>query len=369
MPKSARTLIVVLIAALLLAACNLPTNQQASPEDPNIVFTAAAQTVEAQLTQSAATAAPQPTATQSPPTPLPPTAVPPTQPPPSPTPLCDLAMFVKDVTIPDGTLLSPEESFTKTWKLKNIGTCVWSGYSLVFDSGDSMGGPAAVAIGTVAPGQEVDVSVELTAPETAGEYRGYWRIRNTSGVLIPVSNGYHKESFYVEIKVGSSGFDLYTRAPEAEWVSGAGTLTFDGPSSPEGFVKRANGVVLEGGATPAKILETRPQEVNDGYISGLYDAYHVQPGEHFSAKIGFVANANDGSCGIGNAIFFLKYKEGDTLHTLDTWTKSCDGHLLSVDVDLSDIAGKTVRFQLEVNANGDPSEDWAVWVQPQIAIP
>ena len=39
---------------------------------------------------------------------------------------CDMAQFVADVTVPDGTTYAPGAAFTKTWRLKNIGTCTWS---------------------------------------------------------------------------------------------------------------------------------------------------------------------------------------------------------------------------------------------------
>ncbi|MDH3944690.1 MAG: NBR1-Ig-like domain-containing protein, partial [Anaerolineae bacterium] len=86
--------------------------------------------------------------------------------------------------------------------LRNSGSCTWnSSYSLVFDSGDAMGGPAAVQLttGTVAPNQTVDVSVDLTAPSDAGTYRGNWKLRNSSGVVfgLGASNG----PFFVEIDV------------------------------------------------------------------------------------------------------------------------------------------------------------------------
>src|SRR5512143_426233 len=53
---------------------------------------------------------------------------------------CDWAQFVADVTIPDGTQIQPGATFTKTWRLKNIGYCTWTtAYSMVYDSGTQMG--------------------------------------------------------------------------------------------------------------------------------------------------------------------------------------------------------------------------------------
>ena len=209
-----------LILVFILTACNLPSNATATAE-PNSIFTQAALTVQAELTQSAAFSTPtlppaQPTNTQV----ILPTIAPATlQPAASATPVCDQAQYVKDVTIDDGTTFDPGETFTKTWRLRNAGTCTWSGYSLVFDSGDAMSGASPISIGTVNPGQEVDLSVTLTAPASNGSYRGYWRIRNTSGVLIPVLGGTQGKSFFVDIKVGVSGLFAVTSVSMA--VSGS----------------------------------------------------------------------------------------------------------------------------------------------------
>ncbi len=205
MRRTHYALIAVLCAAALLASCNLPF--LANNDDTASVQTAAALTVQAQLTPAGfatATFTPVPfptipavATTQAPANTLPPAA--------TATSTCDLAQFITDVTIPDGTVMDQGEAFTKTWRLKNIGACTWSGYNLIFDSGDLMSGASPMAIGTVAPGQEVDLSVNLTAPSTDGAYRGYWRIRNPNGVLLPVVSGYQGKSFYVDIKVGTSG--------------------------------------------------------------------------------------------------------------------------------------------------------------------
>lgn len=200
MLKNCRIFSIIVVAALFLTACNLP---QAPTEDPNAVMTIAAQTVEAKFTQSFLLT---PSATFTPlltQTPLPPAA---TLTPASsltPTPTCDLAEYVTDVSVPDGTQFLSGQAFTKTWRLKNIGVCTWtSGYQVIFDNGDSMSGPATQPLaGTVAPGQSVDISVSLKAPSAAGSYRGYWKLRNATGVLLPVVAGYQGNSFFVDIKV------------------------------------------------------------------------------------------------------------------------------------------------------------------------
>lgn len=193
--KNIRLFNLFIIVALLLGACNLPSN---NPEDASA--TSAAQTVEALLSATPAfteTPTPTPFGTI---TPLP-TAISTNTLVASATPICNLAQFVTDVNIPDGTTMTSNQTFTKKWRIRNIGVCAWNGFSMVFDSGDPLGGPASKPIGTVNPGQEVDLEVDLKAPANAGTYRSYWRIVTNNNVLVPVVNGYQGRAFYVEIKV------------------------------------------------------------------------------------------------------------------------------------------------------------------------
>jgi hypothetical protein len=86
-------------------------------------------------------------------------------------------------TIPDGTDFDPGEALVKTWAVKNSGTSTWNtGYSLAFLSGVKLGAPDSVALTkSVAPGEVVDISVNLSAPLESGTHRGYWKMRNASG--------------------------------------------------------------------------------------------------------------------------------------------------------------------------------------------
>ncbi len=85
----------------------------------------------------------------------------------------------------DGTLFTPGETFAKTWRLQNIGTCTWTrDYALVFADGDRMAAPSVVSLPTyVYPDETIDLSVKLVAPEKIGDFRGYWQLRNDKGIL------------------------------------------------------------------------------------------------------------------------------------------------------------------------------------------
>lgn len=96
---------------------------------------------------------------------------------------CTNAMaFVNDVSIPDGTSFAPGKSFTKTWRVKNTGTCEWTtGYTIVFTAGDHMNGQTTSIPKNVQPGQTVDISVNMIAPNANGNYGGYWQLRSQYG--------------------------------------------------------------------------------------------------------------------------------------------------------------------------------------------
>ncbi|HLF25440.1 MAG TPA: NBR1-Ig-like domain-containing protein [Anaerolineae bacterium] len=92
--------------------------------------------------------------------------------------------YIADVTIPDGTVLAPNAPFVKTWRIRNDGTCTWdTSYQLVYAEGNQMSGPAAVNIPAAAPGQTIDVSVNLVAPGASGDFTGKWRLRASNNAI------------------------------------------------------------------------------------------------------------------------------------------------------------------------------------------
>jgi len=103
---------------------------------------------------------------------------------PSPTECVNNAAFVADVTVPDGSLFSPNQSFNKIWRLRNNGTCAWgAGYQFVFISGDALTVNHVLAVPSTQPGATADFLVPMNAPSDVGSHVGNWRLKNPSGTL------------------------------------------------------------------------------------------------------------------------------------------------------------------------------------------
>lgn len=119
------------------------------------------------------------------------------------------AVLLEDVTIPDDTRIPAGETFTKTWRFKNSGTCHWMGYTISFLAGDRMGAPDSSPIPDTLAGSTVDVSLELTAPTADGSYSGYFTLKNAEGKSIDVGA---EKTFWLKIIVGT-GSASPTSAP------------------------------------------------------------------------------------------------------------------------------------------------------------
>jgi hypothetical protein len=395
--KRLRALLFIAGTLLLLTACNFPGTSAQPTIGPDLIYTAAAQTLTAQQTQAAEgtpIVLPSPTtgeaaATPTSPvvilpsnTPLPPTNTPlPTNTPvpPTATPIpipCDRGQFVKDLSVPDNTEIAAGTTFVKTWRIKNNGSCTWtSGYALVFYNGDAMSGPASAPItnGTVPPDSTIDISVTLIAPTTTGTYKGNWRLRNSGGALFGIGEN-ADQSFYVQIKSVAPtptpsptssytlSYDFIAKGPNAAWRNATTNLPWGDPDddSPGLAVNVAN-VKMEDGSTYGSLLATYPQKITDGMILGLYPAYTIQTNDHLRTKIGLRYD-----CGSGSVKFQIRYIEGQSEVTVGEWLENCDGSLTSLDINLANFVGHSLQFELVVLANGSPSSDQALWVAPRI---
>jgi hypothetical protein len=191
------TISVMLIATVVVTACGGSNTPQSGEPTPDVaaVRTSAASTVVSQFTLTAAaftptpsqpaeTAAPEETGTASTVAAATLSGVQVTNALGTTVALCDSLEFVADVNIPDDTNMAPGQDFLKTWRVKNTGSCPWGeGYELVYaDYADDMSGQPQPLTEVVQPGQEVEISVQFTAPDQIGNYLSAWQMENPAGV-------------------------------------------------------------------------------------------------------------------------------------------------------------------------------------------
>jgi uncharacterized protein YkwD len=132
----------------------------------------------------------------------------------------DSAILVEDVNYPDNTVVAAGQKFTKTWKLQNVGNCIWMDYTIAFVSGDRMSAPEAAPVPETGAGQPVDVSVNLVAPSSDGTYQGIFELRDADGKTIPIGI---EPTFWVKIIVGAEGTSNGQGTPV---VSQSGSCTY-----------------------------------------------------------------------------------------------------------------------------------------------
>lgn len=117
----------------------------------------------------------------------------------------DASIFVADVTIPDGTVVTAGSRFTKVWAVQNVGTVAWEGRRLqCIDDQLQVTGPgleapitdrlhpvrASIEVPPTPPGAVVEMAVDFVAPSVPGSYISYWKSVFADGSLcMPQATG------------------------------------------------------------------------------------------------------------------------------------------------------------------------------------
>jgi len=102
---------------------------------------------------------------------------------PSPTPVCsNELLFLRDISIPDGSVVAPSSPLDKRWLIENTGTCNWDEqYSFQRITGPEMGVAAKQALYPARSGSRVMFSIRYTAPESPGIYHSAWQAHDPQG--------------------------------------------------------------------------------------------------------------------------------------------------------------------------------------------
>jgi len=286
------------------------------------------------------------------------------------------AAFIMDKAPLDNTKLDPGTTFSKSWVVRNVGTCTWdSTYELVNvdTGGDPFGVTTSVKLtGTVGRWETVTLTVDgMKTPATTGTYISRWML-SVGGVKFGVGGwGGTGVPIFTKINVVAPPavtFDFADNAPSATWTSGTGTVPFGNmPGSIDGSAIVDSTSKLEDGTTPAKsILFTADKYPSSAphYIQAEYGMYSVKSGDRFQAKVGCETSA---SCWVSFSLQF-RYSSGGTVYTLGTFLEKNEGLTRNVDINLSSLAGKNVQFILRAYNYRYPAGEGAsaIWGDPVI---
>jgi hypothetical protein len=300
----------------------------------------------------------------------------------TPTPCLDASEFAGDVTAPDGTRLEPGQVFTKTWRIKNIGTCVWgSDYELDFVDGDPMGGPASIRLSGPARNSEtVEVSVQLKAPQEAGSYRSQWQLRDAQGqpfgtkpyISIMVSPTLTPTPGFIPIVISTEPQYLLNFASQAIWTNGDGVggLWLDSypdasnAQAPLGFAALvpSDRILASGKAVGSRaILATHPQFVPNGEIKGSFLLKLPPRGAEFAATLEFLSGATQ-SDGVHVQVWWLDVSQGGSLGMkLAEANVGPKSPPVNLSADLGQFGEQTGQLQLVISAGKTSGEDWLTW--------
>ena len=280
------------------------------------------------------------------------------------------ARFVEDVTIEDRTLMDPGEEFTKIWRLENVGESTWTtDYQIVFSSGYQMDAPSAVNLPEiVAPGETVDISLDMVAPISSGVFTGYWMLMDDENNGFGVGEE-NDAPFWVRIQVTEEEeYVLYNFAKntfDAGWESSVDpNITCPSEENfDQGFVQPINMPKLEDGKTyDEPSILTYPDQGKSSYMVGRYPGFVVEEGDHFKATIGCQYGAED--CNVRYTLRIIRTGEG--YDRLGMWHEVYEGLFYPIDVDLSDFAGQEVEIVLSVIAVDDTGDNFALWLNPRV---
>ena len=90
--------------------------------------------------------------------------------------------FVRDLSVPDSSILSPGQKFSKGWRVSS-GDSNWpEGCHLVYVQGELLGASAHRFLVPATPAHtELSLSIDFQAPTKPGRYTSYWRMVDPDG--------------------------------------------------------------------------------------------------------------------------------------------------------------------------------------------
>jgi len=369
--KKIRNLLLSIALFWLAAlACNSPQSQDTPDIAAVVARTQTAQALAVFLSQTspaqsttavsrsatpAASTTPAFTATTAPPTSTPTLSI--TQP-----PNCTNSAKFEGETVPDDSPVAAAEPFTKTWTLRNTGTCAWTpDYALVFNNGEQMSGHSPAPLGQlVAPNATAILSVALVAPGQPGSFQGFWELSAPDGDRFSLGKN-ADQPFWVQINVTSGPSSAVEDLGEPDWVETFNTNTsryYLGSDDDVSFEIEDGSLVMTAfTASGDQWRVAQNVTVADFYIEAQFHTGDACSGEDSYGMIVRAPDQADNFIDSGYVFVFScagKFRiyrmDNNSYQGLYNWTASA--YILAGPDEINTMGIKALADQFELYANG-----------------
>lgn len=299
----------------------------------------------------------------------------------NPSKTCLAARLVRDITIPNGQVLLPDEEFIKVWRIENTGSCTWDKrVKFVPSSTNPFTDSSKSLPENVRPGKTVDIAVRLDAPGSEGTYTGKWYL-SAEGKRFGDRSADNPFKTVIEVQssLPSVMFDFSQHMCQADWQSNArvsrsklvlGSETDLGcpgkSGNPVGFVRQVDHPEMETGSTAGTGIWSNPPKKEDGEIKGIFPALLIHSGDHFTSQIGCRQDNEDCDVRFEFAIKIIAPPSNVIGQESENWHQVYDGAIDTIDLDLSHLAGEYVQISMRVRANNSTADNAAIWIKPRL---
>jgi len=158
-------------------------------------------------------------------------------------------------------------------------------------------------------------------------------------------------------------YDLAALVCQAHWKMGFKQLLCsdqaDQAESP--FIADPGSITLEGNPLIIPALAV-PLGPGSQIMKGLFPPMEILPGDHFKTSIGCLDFAE--GCDVVFEVSYVLASEERV--TLGRWAQLKEGQVTEIDLDLAELAGQVVQFQLYVYTH-EPIPQVPAWVHPVVS--
>lgn len=287
----------------------------------------------------------------------------------------DIALLLGTLSMAPGSQVYTGERFHVTWRIRNIGESTWDdSYSLVYIGGEAFGQDPSIPLSVeAAPGDIIDLTMALTAPDLTGAFRGEWLFVAPDGDAFGV--GYENPMplavdvniVYNTVNLGEHQLRLlFEDYSTAEWRDQHGPAFVSAPGNigVHGAVTRVEEAVYEGEREenePTLIME--PAQGEGGFIEGRFTPFTVTSNNYFTTYVGCLEEAK--FCDAALKIYVqvvgetspVLYWEGGQIN---------DGEWVRIHQPLEKFRGEEIVIIFRVENNGNANGDKIGWFSPMI---